>query len=63
MSDSELLHTVLASPKNSGQQQVTAPKLQLLTKERPTAISNKEDSMKSSPINIGPAKTRHFLTQ
>ena len=56
MSDSGLLHTVLASPKNSGQQQVTAPKLQFLAKEKPTAISNEEDSMKSSPTDIGPAK-------
>ena len=48
MSDSVPLATVLSSPENSGQQQVTAPKLLFPTKEKPTTISSEEDSSKSS---------------
>ena len=48
MSDGRLLPTVLSSPKNSGHQQVTAPKLLFLTDEKPTTVSNEENSNDSS---------------
>ena len=54
MSDGELLPTVLSSPKNSGHQQVTAPKLLFLTDDKPTAISNEGSSNKSSPKETKP---------
>ena len=54
MSNSELLPTVLGSPENSSQQQVTAPKLLFLTDDKPTAISNEGSSNKSSPKETKP---------
>ena len=55
MSDGEALHTVLSSPKNYGQQKVILPKLQILTKEKPSTISQDEDSNKTSPTILKPA--------
>ena len=55
MSDGEPLVTILSSPKNSGHQQVTAPKLLFLNEAKPTTISTEEDSTKSSPKRLIPS--------
>ena len=60
MSDSVPLPSTLSLPQNSGQQQVTVPKLLFLTNEKQIAISNKENS-KDSLTNL-PSSANQDMT-